>query len=109
MNWKWVAELPSVNYKVMVGSAMFVGFCLACFACMVLQIALSETIILSVGGIVLAYNGVTSYDFKVKRETYVPSPPAQPDREDAKAGAVVVPREPPVPPAPAADQPLRDD
>ena len=87
MQWKWVAELPSVNYKVLIGSSMFVGFCVTCFVCMVRAIALSEGLVLAVGGIILAYNGVTSYDFKTKRETYISSPPAGPDREDAKAGA----------------------
>lgn len=45
---------------------------------------------------ITAVLGVSHLDFRIKRETYIPSPPNPPDVEDAQAGATTeeVPAEP---------------
>jgi hypothetical protein len=99
----WIATLPSVNWKVFVGSTMFVAFCLTTFVCMVLGRTLNEGLVLAVGGIVLAYNGVTSYDFRTKRTTEIVTPP---DVMASNTAAVTTAATPALPAAvPAAPRP----
>ena len=77
MNWlnRWLSDLPSVNLKVAASVAMFMGFCVTCFAAILIGRTLDEGTLMAVGGVILAFGGITSYDFKTKRVTEIVRPP----------------------------------
>lgn len=86
-----LAELPSTNFKAVVGSGLFALYVATLCVCLVRGIAVPDGLAFTVGSLILGYLGIQHFDFRVKRQTYRGAPPAAPDVEDAKAGATTAP------------------
>lgn len=85
---KWLAALPSTNFRIFVTVCLFSATIQTLLVCVVLQIPLDryEWII----GMIFAAEGtamgIDLLQFGKKRDTYMPAPPTAPDVEDVKAG-----------------------
>ena len=82
---KWLAELPSTNFRIFMSvwlAAVYVLTVLGGILRGAVTDANNATLYL-VGGFLLIMMGLDVAQFKFKRDSYLPSPPAEPDVEDA--------------------------
>jgi small neutral amino acid transporter SnatA (MarC family) len=85
--WQMIADLPSTNFRIFVGVLMGVLFVIVTLIGVILG-KISETndgALYIVGGFILIQMGLDVAQFKFKRDTYQPAPPARPDVEDTPA------------------------
>lgn len=84
---KWIAEFPSTNGKIVVGLALATIYIITALAADVLNRELSETTHVAVAAFLAALIGISTYQYKVKRETHIEheAPVTKSDVEDAPA------------------------
>lgn len=83
---KWLDNLPSTNFKIFISAVLSCGTALVLFTAFLLRIKLDEPVLAMWLGYLGAFAGINYLHFAKKRETYIPSPPNNPDVEDADAG-----------------------
>lgn len=91
---KFLAELPSTNFRIFATMGAFLSTVAVVLFCIVRQIPLDpyEYIITTLFVTEGAFAGIDVAQYIGKRKTHMEAPPAEPDVEDAKAGAAVVPK-----------------
>lgn len=84
MNWDTIKGLPSTNFRIFVGVLLSVIYVLWVLTGVTFGRIndTNATIIYSLGVFILLQEGLDVAQFKFKRDTYVPAPPAKPDIED---------------------------
>jgi hypothetical protein len=85
---RWLAELPSTNFRIFVSVCLAVVFVLTMLLGIVLGREIPLDIATMLATFLAAMMGIDLVQFKVKRDTFTPAPPAAPDVEDVRAQKV---------------------
>ena len=81
----FLAKMPSTNLRIFVSVCLATIYVMGAMGMNLVDRPVPEATLIVLGSFLLAMMGLDVAQFSVKRATHMPSPPAQPDVEDAKA------------------------
>jgi hypothetical protein len=93
--WIWLTTMPQGPAKTFVALSLLIGTSVVIWVGVLMEKDIKDVWMYPLLGAILGVLGVSHLDFRVKRNTYIPSPPNEPDIEDAKAGVTMNQEEPP--------------
>lgn len=79
----WIADAPTTGLRILLSLVLAVVYVIGTMALALYDAVPESTVMVTLGGFILAMMGIDVAQYWAKRKTYQPSPPNTPDIEDA--------------------------